>query len=273
MTGVQSSLNNNDKHLKSLHKSKSGYMLIGTGVIIVLSSMVLSAVKFGVTFGTIFLGAVGILLILWGFFNKLKKIERYKGVANIFQKILNVLFVIWLTSFFIIQGLIFSAAVSSENVKVDYVVVLGAGLRGEEPSVILTKRLIKSLDYLEKNPDIKVIVSGGQGPGETITEAEAMSRYLVKNGIAEQRIFKEEKSTSTKENILYTKEILTKIGNGEKQEIAIITSEFHLFRAKFLAQRNGLEPQGIPAKTPTYVLVNYLIREYFAIVKSFIFDY
>ena len=243
------------------------------GAIVILSSIVLMLGVFGVTFGTVFSGAIGILMILWGYFKRLKEIDKYKKVTTIIQKILNVLFVLWLTSFLIIQGFILASTYSDEEVNVDYVLVLGAGLRGEEPSLILTKRLIKSLDYLEKNPDVKVLVSGGQGQGETITEAEAMKRYLVKNGIDEKRIIKEDNSTSTKENILYTKENLDKIENGEKIEIALITSEFHLFRAKFLAQRYGLTVYGIPAETPAYLMVNYLTREYFAIIKSFIFDY
>ncbi len=198
----------------------------------------------------------------------------YKLTSAIIRRIVIVIFVIWISSFLIIQGLIINSISSSnEDIKVDYVLVLGAGLRGEEPSLTLSRRLNKSLEYLEMNPDVKAIVSGGQGPGETITEAEAMKRFLVKNGIEEQRIIKEDKSTNTKENIMFSKDILDRIENEEIQEIIIISSEFHLFRAQFLAKRNGFISYGIPARTPNIVILNYFIREYFAVVKSFIFDF
>lgn len=265
---------NSNSQAKTLYDNKLGNLIIKTGSIIILSTIILVIGVFGITFGTIFLGSVGILLTLWGIFKRLNQIEQYKLVTNVIGRIALILFIIWLSSFLVIQGLIIYAISSSnEAVEVDYVLVLGAGLRGEEPSLTLSRRLDKSLEYLEMNPSVKAIVSGGQGPGETITEAEAMKRFLVKNGIEEQRIIKEDKSTNTKENIMFSKEILDRIENGEIREIVIISSEFHLLRAQFLAKRNGLISYGIPAKTPRIVVLNYFMREYFAVVKSFIFDF
>ncbi|WP_207666024.1 YdcF family protein [Thermohalobacter berrensis] len=181
-------------------------------------------------------------------------------------------FIMWFVSFMLIEGLIITSIKSDENFKVKYLLILGAGLRGEEPSLTLMTRLNRGLEYLERNPKTKVIVSGGQGPDELITEAEAMKRFLIKNGIEENRIIKEEKSTSTYENIIFTKKILDKEEGKKKHDIMIVTSDYHLFRAKYLAYLNGFNPYVLSAKTPRFLIVTYFIREYFAIIKSLIFD-
>jgi uncharacterized SAM-binding protein YcdF (DUF218 family) len=129
----------------------------------------------------------------------------------------------------------------------------------------------KGVVYLINNPDAVVIVSGGQGTEEKITEAEAMKRYLLDHGIKEDRIIKEETSTSTMENFKNTKEILLQ-NHVENPRVLIVTNDFHLFRSKLLAKRNGYIAYGLPSRTPITILPNCYIREYFAVVKSLIFD-
>ncbi len=158
---------------------------------------------------------------------------------------------------------------------VDYVVVLGAGLFGDQPSPSLHYRLQKALEYTKKHPHVPIVVSGGQGPDEWITEAKAMECFLLQNGIEAKRIIKEERSTSTKENLIFTKELLKHDINTKKPTLLIVTSEYHMFRAKFLAKRNGFIPYGKCAATPAYpryLKPLYYFREYFAVIKSFFFD-
>ncbi|OEH85525.1 hypothetical protein BHU72_04485 [Desulfuribacillus stibiiarsenatis] len=187
-------------------------------------------------------------------------------------------------SFIFIQFKIHSEKNVSEDIEVKYLLILGAGLRGDEPSLSLWYRLNEGLEYLKQYPNTKVVVSGGLGPGEQYTEAEVMKQFLVDRGITEDRIIKEERATNTKENIQYTREILLQLEQQRNTvnstfdigtnpiQLMIITNDYHLYRSKKLAERFGFEAYGIPAKTPAVVAFKYFIREYFAVVKSFVFD-
>ncbi|NEU29751.1 YdcF family protein [bacterium LRH843] len=150
-----------------------------------------------------------------------------------------------------------------------YLIILGASLKGEVMSLSLYNRMVTALDYLNENPNTKVIVTGGQGKGESITEAEAMARFLLEHGVSEKRIMKEDRSTSTYENLVLSQELL---GTGQK-EIVIVSNDFHLFRAGMIAKRLGFEPQFIAAPTPDVVKVQLWLREYAAVVKSFLLDW
>ena len=188
------------------------------------------------------------------------------------MKTLRMIFLILIMSFLMIEGLIILNGNSNDDKEVEYVVVLGAGLKGERLSLTLLDRMNRCLKYLNNHPKMKVVVSGGQGRGEDISEAEAMKRFLIERGIHEHRIIKEDQSTSTAENIKFTKEVLKKVEKKEIRKIGIITNRFHIFRAKILAKRNGLIAYGIPSKTRIYLMPKYYFREYFAVIKSWILD-
>jgi uncharacterized SAM-binding protein YcdF (DUF218 family) len=136
----------------------------------------------------------------------------------------------------------------------------------------LVERLNLVLDYIKRGNDIIIIVSGGKGIGEDITGSEAMKRYLVNNGIAESRILKEEKSTSTFENIKLSAQAYKRNSGKDLESIVIVTNDFHMFRARMLANRAGIKAFGLSAKTPVYLYPNVYIREYFALIKSFLYD-
>jgi len=243
-------------------------LLFATAILLILDSLVVISLNGGINVGTVLPGVTGILIII-----RLKLGAILLGVMNKpIKGLLKVIFVIWFISFIIIEGLILTSAFSIDDNEAEYVLVLGAGLNGEELSLTLLERMKKAEEYLRKNPNTKVIVSGGQGIGEDIPEAEAMQRYLIDRGIAKDRILKEEKSTSTMENYKYSKQILDGIEGQKEHRIMVITSEFHMFRAKLLGKRNGFEVGGIPSPTPWYLLPNCCIREYFAVVKSYVFD-
>jgi uncharacterized SAM-binding protein YcdF (DUF218 family) len=206
--------------------------------------------------------------IYWANLNPVQGSEQSKmGLKSIIKALLAV----GLVSFLIIEGLILHAAYLAEKHATDYVVVLGAGLWGDQLSPTLRYRLDKCLEYLREHPEAKVVVSGGQGPDEYISEAEAMQRYLVANSIEEHRVVLEDKSTSTYENLLFSKQILEQIAAGE-DEILIITSDFHMFRAKLLASRMGIVAYGMCAESVNYLKPYYYFREYFVVLKSLILD-
>ncbi len=143
-------------------------------------------------------------------------------------------------------------------------VVLGCSVKGTRPGTILAERLNAAYRYLQKNPGSPCILSGGQGPGEEITEAECMYRYLTGKGIDAGRLILEEASTNTEENLLYTREILEERGLGSR--IAIITSEFHEYRAGITAGRLGLVSYSVPAGTHIVYFPTYYVRELYGIL-------
>ena len=156
----------------------------------------------------------------------------------------------------------------------DALIVLGAGVDGETPSLSLQTRIDAAAAYLARYPDVPVILSGGQGPGESVTEAQAMQRAL-RTRYPDKAFLLEEKSTSTAENFRYSKIILNAQGiDPESANIMIVTNDFHMARACLLAQRQGLHTLTLSAPLPYgWLTVNYYIREAFALVKSVLLDW
>lgn len=158
---------------------------------------------------------------------------------------------------------------------VDAVIVLGAGVNGEEPSAALWSRIRAAADYLALHPDVPVVLSGGQGPGEDISEAEAMRRALRTGSEAEDaRYLLEDRSTNTAENFRFSKALLEEHGlDTETAVIAVVTNDFHCFRSHMIAQRQALRTIDVPAELPWWWLTaNYYLREAFAVVKTALFD-
>lgn len=148
----------------------------------------------------------------------------------------------------------------------DAVIVLGAGLKGDVVTNTLAYRLNTAAEYAGKNTDAVIVVSGGQGYGESITEAEAMKKYLVKKGVPEDRIIEEPEATSTYENFLYSKEILDGMF-GDDYRAVFVTNGFHIFRSGLVAKHMGMQATHMHAYTQWYdAIVNYA-REIFAIAK------
>lgn len=247
--------------------------IIYVGILLILASIVLILLNPSFLFGYIFYIFLGTFLIIAGLMGKLYHKGLYKKQIRIIRRIFIACFVIAILSFFVMEGIIFSSAKLEYKQDVQYMIILGAGLKGELPRATLKNRLDTGITYLKINPNIKVIVSGGKGPGEAISEAEGMRRYLIENGIGKDRIIKEDKSTSTYENIIFSKRILNPLGDMHDKEILVVTSNFHLFRAKLFAREAGLIPYGIPAKTPYHLLPIYSIREMLAIMKAYVFGY
>lgn len=214
---------------------------------------------------------IGSFMFLIGIIKKLDKnktIRINKRIKGVFITLVS----IGAASFIIIEGFIITSGVGGEMKKSDYLLILGAGLRGENMSLTLSQRMHKSLEYIDKYPNVKIVVSGGQGSGENITEAEAMKRFLINHGVSEKNIIKEEKSTSTAENIKYTKNKLEQIDGREDMKISIVTSDFHMFRAQFLAKRVGFYTYAVPAKLHFLLIPNFYVREYFAVINSYFFN-
>lgn len=157
----------------------------------------------------------------------------------------------------------------------DAVVVLGAGVNGTEPSLSLRTRLDAALTYLEDNPDIPVVLTGGTGYGEEISEAQCMYDYLTAHGVDSGRLILEDRASNTAENFAFSKELLVEQGvDPAEDRVAVVTNDFHIARSRLIAARQGYGYAfGIPARLPwRHLEVNYYLREAFAMVKTFLFD-
>ena len=177
-------------------------------------------------------------------------------------------FGIVLVLFLIVEGLVVEAMTGVPEKDLEYVIVLGAGLYGDQPTNPLRVRIEKAAEYLKENPDTILIASGGQGPDEQISEAECIKRYLVNSyGISEERILLEDRSTSTEENLRYSLKI---IGNADAS-VGIITNGFHEYRAGLIAENEGFtNAYSVPATTLLPVGIHYLVREFFGVLHFMI---
>ena len=148
------------------------------------------------------------------------------------------------------------------------VVVLGCRAYGSRPSIMLATRLDAAYEYLVEHPDAVCIVSGGQGSDETMPEAECMYLYLTEKGIAPERIYQENQSTSTRENLLFSQEIIE--AEGLNPEIAIVTNEYHEYRASRVGNDLEMECSAIPSKTPLWLFPTYYMRELYGILYEWV---
>nr|MBQ6241918.1 YdcF family protein [Lachnospiraceae bacterium] len=233
----------------------------------IIAGAVLSAV-FGWTFtvgitneGNLLGTAIGVLLILYGIFRK--KITPL--LRRIFLSVLGLGALLVL-----ISGVaIVRQSRQTPRQEEGTVVILGCGVRGTVPSLMLQTRIDAAADYLTAHPGLTAICSGGQGRGESISEGECIYRELTARGIAAERLRVEDRSSNTEENLRFSAEIIEK--EGLSPRLILISSEYHLYRAVLKAQRQGREADTVPAHTPLRLLPTYFLRECLGVVKEWVF--
>ena len=213
--------------------------------------------------------------------------------------------------FFLMELLVLSKMRAVPKRPVQYVIVLGACVRGTRVTRSLAFRLKRAAEYAQAHPDCMLVVSGGQEPGEDITEAQAMSSWLVKHGIGRERILLEDRSVNTRENLLFSKEIICRYeavecmsaeceaaeyeavkkadtaedacaeelphncgGIEEKLSIAVCSNNFHMYRALSLAGAVGKwHTEGLAAMTDPFMWLSFTVREGAALFKELIFGH
>ncbi len=223
-------------------------------------------VIFGPTFGVLFLAILLLLLSLVVVSYRLRPRLWLTRLRRLFYGV----FLLWLLSLGGMMTLMFSEHDGPPPVRGATVIVLGAGLKdGKHLSLILESRLKKTLELARRDPSLHIIVSGGRGSDEQLSEAAAMQQYLLAHGVSSAKIQLENRSTTTQENLQFTRQLLLQQG-PLPQSLVLLTSDFHLYRAKQIALRQGLVVTGIRAQTPPWVLINYAIREYFALLKFWV---
>ncbi|MDO4321901.1 MAG: YdcF family protein [Lachnospiraceae bacterium] len=171
---------------------------------------------------------------------------------------LGILILLGVLVLLVVGSRIVGAMASAPQKELDYVVVLGAQVRGTAPSRALRRRLDRAVTYAEENPETVFVLSGGQGPDEGISEAECMYNYMTQKGIEPSRLLLEDKSTSTKENLVYSAELY----GLKKASVGILSNNFHVYRAVQLAKKEGYQQTcGIPASADIGMQPHNILRE------------
>lgn len=164
---------------------------------------------------------------------------------------------------------VYDGSFSDADTDADFLVVMGAGINGTEPSLSMLDRLEAALDWLEAHPDSSVIVSGSKAPDELMSEAAVMAAWLEGQGIAPERILLDELSDDSRENIVNSYTLAAKNGGGR---VAFVSSEYHLCRMRMIIRSLGFEPVCVAAQTSRVSLrINYFIREAFAVWQIWVF--
>lgn len=170
-------------------------------------------------------------------------------------------------AFFLTQVCILSAFSAKGEEGLDYLVVLGAQMKANGPSKALKYRLDAAYAYFKENPDTILVVSGGQGANEHISEAQGMYDYLVGLGVPKERIIKEDQSVNTVQNLIFSAAYF----DEERAGVGIVTNNFHVFRSVRIARRAGYQNVcGIAAKGEPFLQCNNMLRESFGVMKDFL---
>lgn len=148
--------------------------------------------------------------------------------------------------------------------RLQYLIVLGARVDGTRITSSLKLRLDRACTYAHRDGDVQVVVSGGQGKGEDLSEAEAMAKYLICHGIERDRIILEDRSSTTQENLRFTACIVPEI---REKSTGIVTNSFHSYRAWLLGRQEGYRVlSSVPARSEPVLFLNYLLREALAVL-------
>lgn len=232
------------------------------GILSVLYGILIFQVGLGTSFWLVW-EAIGLFFLLWAFLVHKDFFTAHGMIKIIFRTFVVAAIVVLAILCAMIAGGF--AAKGSENL--DYVIVLGAQVREDRPSVVLRYRLDAAIDYLNENPDTICIVSGGQGRNESFPEAEVMAEYLLEKGIEKSRILLEDQSKNTAENIRNSKSLIEQSHHG----VGIVTNNFHVFRAVQIAKAQGLEGVcGVAADSTVLYLPNNVLRECCGILKDWL---
>ena len=234
-------------------------------VLLVLAAFFLLCLQ-GYSFSALVCTAAAGVIGFYTFVPKLFK--KSKAVIRVFT----ILLVLLLIAVGITEGFIIHASLGAAETPCGYLLVLGAKVNPHGPSLTLRNRINAAYGYLTAHSGSIAILSGGQGPDEPMTEALCMYNELVAMGIAPERLWMEDQSTNTWENMKFSRTMLEENTGTVPDKIALVSSEFHLFRAQLFARRFGFDPVGIPASTSLPVLkINYFIREAAAVWYYLIF--
>lgn len=233
------------------------------GVLVLIGLMALFVLRGYQVSGLAFLGLAAVIPT----YHVLGILKNHRPkIGKALSRILTVFLCVMVIAMAVTCGIIADSSRGTDSPESKYLVVLGAKVNGTVPSRSLRERLDAAYDYLTTHPDAVAIVSGGQGNGEHISEAQCMFDYLVNAGIEPYRVWMEDQATSTLENLKFSLDVIEEKAGERPAQIAIVSSEYHLYRAKMFAGWLEIDGEMVPAKTEILPLRwNYFLREIFAV--------
>ncbi len=231
------------------------------GAFLVLDTLIVSMLS-NFNLGVILPAILGLPLLLLGAFMH----HMDHGFLAVLKWILLGCYALGATFLLVMGILMGTAAKRADKVDADALIVLGAAVHGDRVTWVLSNRLDTAADWLAAHPDAVCVVSGGQGDGESVTEASAMQKYLVeRKGVDPARILVEDKAENTRENFAFSKALIDeRLGSDAK--IAFVTTDFHVFRAGRVAKKAGISAVGVAAPDVWYIRINNFLRECVGIV-------
>lgn len=239
-------------------------LLIGSIFLLYFLYLSIAYGPFYITFSWTFL-VMGILLLTYGYYEYTHQRHILSMLPLLPRRFFYLVITLALVFFIFLQGSIIMQGGQTSKQQANYVIVLGAQLNGSSISRLLRYRLEAAVTYAEEYPQATLIVSGGKGPGESISEASAMKSYLIEHGVKEERILLEDASGNTQENFRYSKELLN---NTHDTKISIITNSFHMARSQLICEKQGLSCTTYPAKSDLDLAPVFYFREFFGYVKD-----
>lgn len=257
-----------DRLLSILKEHK---ILYGAGSALILLSRIFAPFTPHLSFLMLFLTAFGVCLIIYGV---LLHLEGRAGVViKVLRYIALTLAAVFGITFIMIQFLIHSA-IDTTDENCDYILVLGCGLRGDTLTAAGVHRANAAIKYLSRHPDCRAVLCGGQGKGESISEARALYNYMTEHGIDKGRLLLEERSTDTTQNVRFAKAVIEADGGDtETQVFGVATNDFHLYRSMLIMKKAGYNTaHPIDGGLPNVFLLreNMHIREYFSILFEYL---
>ncbi|TDW95181.1 MULTISPECIES: YdcF family protein [Kribbella] len=212
---------------------------------------------------------VGLGIIGFVIFSVLVQKIGWEPLAVVRSVLLGILtYISFLFLCFLVYAFFYSRVRSSR--KVDFVVVLGSGLMGSRVTPLLASRLDRARQVYEralrKGRSPQLVTSGGQGPGEDLPESHAMAAYLVERGVPDDQIIREDKSTTTWENLTFSRDLMVEL--RPQYRCLIVTNNFHAFRAALTARKAKVNGQVVGSPTAAYYWPTATIREFVAILAG-----
>lgn len=217
----------------------------------------------GSRFHFVWLG-IAAVLVLFGILFSLHHMEQIH-IPNAVLILLGVVFLVAAIAFGTAEALIISSGHAKPTAGAKYMIVLGTRVDGSQITLPLKYRLDAAIEYANQSPETQMIVTGAQGDGEDLTEAEAMYDYLTDHGIHADRIICEKRAENTEENILYSMELME---DPVYDRAVIVTNRFHIYRALHICEKQGMEKvQGLGAPNHLITIPSLYLREGIAVLK------
>jgi uncharacterized SAM-binding protein YcdF (DUF218 family) len=189
-------------------------------------------------------------------------VKKYPKPVKWIRRAVTICLCVGLLLVAVTEGFLIEASLGDPEESCQYILVLGAKVREDGPSLSLMDRIRAAYDYLEAHPEVIAIASGGQGADEPMSEAQSIRENLIAMGIDPDRVWMEDQAASTWGNLNLSLDLIEAKTGTRPTKIGLVSSEFHLYRAKLFAKECGVEAVGIPGKTGDFIhFLNYYLRE------------